>query len=55
MFHFLDFNKDNWRDGYPVVFGEFVEGENVLSKIEELGSRDGHTKEHVVFEDSGSV
>ena len=52
---FVTFNKANWLDGYHVVFGELVEGDDVLSKIEESELRDGHTKEHITIEDSGSA
>ena len=52
---FVTFNKPNWLDGYHVVFGELVEGDDVLAKIEESGSKDGHTKEHITIEDSGNA
>ena len=52
---FVTFNKANWLDGYHVVFGELVEGDDVLAKIEESGSRNGHTKEHITIEDSGNA
>ena len=52
---FVTFNKANWLDGYHVVFEELVEGDDVRAKIEESGSKDGHTKEHITIEDSGSA
>ena len=52
---FVTFNKANWLDGYHVVFGELAEGDDVLAKIEESRSKDGHTKEHITIEDSGSA
>ena len=52
---FVTFNKANWLNGYHVVFWELVEGDDVLAKIEESGSRDGHKKEHITIEDSGSA
>ena len=52
---FVTFNKANWLDRYHVVFGELVEGHDVLAKIEESGSRDGHTKEHITIENFGSA
>ena len=52
---FVTLNKANCLDGYYFVFGELVEGDDVLAKIEESGSRDGHTKEHITIEDSGSA
>ena len=52
---FVTFNKASWLDGYHVVFGELVEGDDVLNKIEESGSRDRHTKKYITIEDSGSA
>ena len=52
---FVTFNKANWLDGYHVVFGELVEGDDLLAKIEESGWRDGYTKEHITIEDFGSA
>ena len=52
---FVTFNKANWLDGYLFVFGELVEGDDVLAKIKESGSKDGHTKEHITIEDYGSA
>ena len=52
---FVTFNKVNWLDGYHDVFGELVEGDDVHAKIEESGSRDGHIKDHIIIEDSGSA
>ena len=51
----VTFNKTNWLDGYNVVFGELVEGEEVLSKIEEAGSREGKTDGKIVITGSGSA
>ena len=52
---FVIFNKVNWLDGCHVVFGELVEGDDVLAKIEESGSWDGHTKDHITIEQSVSA
>ena len=52
---FVTFNKANWLDGYHAAFGELVEEDDVLAKIEESGSKDGHTKEHITIEDFGSA
>ena len=51
----ITFNKANWLDGYNVVFGELVEGEDVLAQIEEAGSRLGETEEKVHISGSGSA
>ncbi|EGX56722.1 peptidyl-prolyl cis-trans isomerase [Streptomyces zinciresistens K42] len=44
-----------WLDGKHVVFGEVVEGEDVVKAIEALGSRSGTTAKKIVVEDSGIV
>ena len=51
----VTFNKANWLDRYYVVFGELVEGDDDLAKIEESGSKDWHTKGHITIEDSWSA
>ena len=44
-----------WLDGKHVVFGEVVEGEDVVKAIEALGSRSGSPAKKIVIEDSGVV
>ena len=44
-----------WLDGKHVVFGEVVEGEDVVKAVEALGSRSGSTSTKIVVEDSGIV
>lgn len=44
-----------WLDGKHVVFGEVVEGEDVVRTIEALGSRSGKTAKKIVIDDSGIV
>ncbi|MGI5380397.1 peptidylprolyl isomerase [Streptomyces sp. CA-251387] len=44
-----------WLDGKHVVFGEVVEGEDVVKAIEALGSRSGTTSKKIVIEDCGVV
>jgi peptidylprolyl isomerase len=44
-----------WLDGKHVVFGEVVEGEDVVKAIEALGSRSGATAKKIVVEDCGIV
>jgi cyclophilin family peptidyl-prolyl cis-trans isomerase len=44
-----------WLDGKHVVFGEVVEGEDVVKAVEALGSRSGSTSTKIIVEDSGVV
>jgi peptidylprolyl isomerase len=44
-----------WLDGRHVVFGEVLEGFDVVEKIEALGSQSGKTKEKIVIVDSGEL
>ncbi|MEV4436532.1 peptidylprolyl isomerase [Streptomyces sp. NPDC049555] len=44
-----------WLDGKHVVFGEVVEGTEVVKKIESLGSRSGNTAAKIVVAASGTV
>ncbi|MFG2451955.1 peptidylprolyl isomerase [Streptomyces sp. M41(2017)] len=45
----------DWLDNKHVVFGEVVEGMDVVKAIEELGSQSGDTKKKLVISDSGTV
>jgi cyclophilin family peptidyl-prolyl cis-trans isomerase len=45
----------DWLDGKHVVFGEVVEGMDVVKKIEALGSRSGATKAKITIARSGVV
>jgi peptidylprolyl isomerase len=42
-----------WLDGKHVVFGEVIEGEDVVKAVEALGSRSGATAKKIVVEDCG--
>merc|ERR1719357_1079283 len=52
---FLCTVKTAWLDGKHVVFGNVVEGDEVLTKIEKCGSADGKTSKKVVIEKSGQL
>jgi peptidylprolyl isomerase len=45
----------SWLDGKHVVFGEVVEGMDVVTAIEDLGSQSGATKGKIVVDASGTV
>ncbi|MEV0375395.1 peptidylprolyl isomerase [Streptomyces sp. NPDC050636] len=44
-----------WLDGKHVVFGEVVEGQDLVTKIESLGSHSGATRAKIVIATSGVV
>jgi peptidylprolyl isomerase len=44
-----------WLDGKHVVFGEVVEGQELVAKIESLGSHSGATRAKIVITASGVV
>ena len=44
-----------WLDGKHVVFGEVVEGQDLVSQIESRGSQSGRTSAKVVIAESGTV
>ncbi|MDQ0994577.1 peptidylprolyl isomerase [Streptomyces sp. V3I7] len=47
--------KTPWLDGKHVVFGEVVEGKELVDKIEGLGSQSGATSATIKVSDSGTV
>ncbi|MCD9143925.1 peptidylprolyl isomerase [Streptomyces albireticuli] len=45
----------SWLDGKHVVFGEVVEGQDLVTKIEGLGTQSGATRGKIVIAKSGVV
>ena len=45
----------SWLDGKHVVFGEVVEGEDLVRRVEQLGTRSGAPKAKVTITESGTV
>jgi len=45
----------SWLDGKHVVFGEVTQGENIVKKIESLGSGSGKPKAQVSITASGTI
>merc|ERR1712086_403217 len=44
-----------WLDGRHVVFGNVVEGMDVVNKIEAVGSESGETSDEVVVDECGEI
>lgn len=45
----------SWLDGKHVVFGEVVEGQDVVKAVEALGSPSGTTKKQIKISNAGTV
>jgi peptidylprolyl isomerase len=52
---FITTEVTSWLDGKHTVFGEVVEGMDVVRKIEAAGTRGGDPTKHVVITASGVV
>merc|ERR1719182_1059352 len=47
--------KTSWLDGRHVVFGKVIEGLDVVTAVEAVGSQSGKTSKEVIIADSGSI
>jgi peptidylprolyl isomerase len=52
---FLTFVPCPWLDGKHVVFGEVVEGLEILEQLEANGSQSGQTKQAIIISDCGEI
>ena len=52
---FITFIKCYWLDKGHVVFGNMIDGADVLDKIEAVGSKSGKTSKDVMITDSGQL
>lgn len=52
---FITFKDTPWLDGRHVVFGEVIEGEDVVRALERIGSNSGKTSKRAVIVDSGEL
>ena len=52
---FITFVQTPWLDGRHVVFGEVIEGENVVKALEAIGSHSGKTSKVAKITDSGEL
>ena len=52
---FITFVKTPWLDGRHTVFGEVLEGKDLVSKLEKYGSSSGSTSKTMIIADSGEL
>ena len=52
---FLCTVKTDWLDGKHVVFGEVIDGMEVVKTIEAVGSQSGKTSKPIVISDCGQI
>lgn len=52
---FITFAETPWLDGRHVVFGEVLEGFDVVDAVERYGSRSGQTSKKLIITDAGAI
>ena len=52
---FITFVKTPWLDGRHTVFGQVLEGKDVVTSLEKIGSQSGATSKKAVIADSGEL
>ncbi|XP_045447034.1 peptidyl-prolyl cis-trans isomerase-like [Melitaea cinxia] len=52
---FITTVKTSWLDGRHVVFGNVIEGMDVVKKVEALGSQSGKPSQKIVIADCGQL
>ncbi|GAA6081309.1 peptidyl-prolyl cis-trans isomerase E [Tachysurus ichikawai] len=50
---FITCDKTDWLDNKHVVFGELLEGIDVLRTMEAQGCKDGKSKQKIIISDCG--
>ena len=52
---FITFKETPWLNGHHVVFGEVLEGHDVVDMLEAIGTRSGTPKKRAVIAKSGTI
>ena len=52
---FITFVSTPWLDGRHTVFGEVLEGFDVVDALEKIGTSSGSTRKKATIEDSGRL
>ena len=52
---FITFEPTPWLNGHHVVFGEVLEGRDVVHKLEDIGTQSGKPRKRAVISRSGTI